>query len=353
MKWVRFRIVFIVAAALCAALTMLEGNPVRGASSSANGQASPPKEEEAMKPYTETIPGTEASFEMVPIPAGTFTMGSPAGEEGHSEDEGPQHRVTIHAFWMEKYETTWNEYDVFAFSHDRMSDQKPTPTNADDKLADAVTRPTPPYSDPTFDFGREGHPAISMSHHAAMEYTRWLSAKTGHEYRLPTEAEWEYACRAGSATAFYYGADPKQLGDYAWFLDNSDARPHEGGKKKPNAWGLYDMLGNVGEWVLDEYDKDFYQHFKSGELLVEPVMLPTKKKYPNIVRGGSWDDEAKRVRCAARQASSPDWNFQDPQRPQSIWWLTDGTFVGFRVVRPVEDEEKLKGVKSLVKKYDF
>ena len=87
--------------------------------------------------------------------------------------------------------------------------------------------------------------------------------------------------------------------------------------------------------------------------LVEPVMLPTKKKYPNVVRGGSWDDEAKRVRCAARQASNPDWNFQDPQRPQSIWWLTDGTFVGFRVVRPVADEEKLKGVKSLVKKYDF
>ncbi len=306
-----------------------------------------------MKPYTETIPGTDAKFEMVPIPGGTFTMGSPAGEAGRSEDEGPQHRVSIHQFWMEKYETTWNEYDVFAFSRDLMGDKKPVPTPTGDNLGDAVTRPTPPYSDPTFDFGREGHPAISMTHHAAMEYTRWLSAKTGREYRLPTEAEWEYACRAGSDTAFYYGGDPKQLGDYAWFLDNSDARPHEGGKKKANAWGLYDMLGNLGEWVLDEYDKDFYQSFKPGELLVEPVMIPTKKKYPNVVRGGSWDDDAKRVRCAARQVSNPDWNFQDPQRPQSIWWLTDGTFVGFRVVHPMTEEEKLKGVKSLVKKYDF
>ncbi len=351
MKRLRFGMVFIVGAGLCFASTFIERNAVRGAASSSAYGQSPPEEEEIMKPYTEAVPGSGAKFEMVPIPGGTFTMGSPAGEAGRSEDEGPQHRVAIHPFWMEKYETTWNEYDVFAFSRDLTSDKQPTP--ADDKLADAVTRPTPPYSDPTFDFGREGHPAISLTHHAAMEYTRWLSAKTGREYRLPTEAEWEYACRAGSDSAFYYGGDPKQLGDYAWFLDNSDARPHEGGKKKPNAWGLYDMLGNLGEWVLDEYDKDFYRSLKPGELLVEPVMLPTKKKYPNVVRGGSWDDDAKRVRCAARQASNPDWNFQDPQRPQSIWWLTDGTFVGFRVVRPLAEEEQLKGVKSLVKKYDF
>jgi formylglycine-generating enzyme required for sulfatase activity len=316
-------------------------------------EPAPPAAE--MKPYTETIPGTKVQFQMVPIAGGTFTMGSPSTEVGHSNDEGPQRQVRINPFWMEVYETTWDEYDIFAFSSD-----VPQPNasgilparSENDKLADALTQPTPPYSDETFGFGRDHHPAIDMTHHAAMEYTRWLSAKTGKHYRLPTEAEWEYACRAGSDGPYFFGSDAKQLGDYAWHMDNSDAKPHEGGKKKPNAWGLYDILGNVAEWVLDEYDKDFYKSSKAGELLVEPVLLPTAKKYPNVVRGGSWDDDPKRVRCAARQASNPDWSQEDPQRPQSIWWHTEATFVGFRVVRPFEEDEKLRGVKSLVKKYE-
>ncbi len=306
---------------------------------------------EEMQPYTETIPGTKVTFKMVPISGGTFTMGSPAGESGRSDDEGPQHQVTIQPFWMEVDETIWDEYDTFAFGHETWQGD-PMEEPATERLADAVTRPTSPYMDQTFGFGRQGHPAIDMTHHAAMEYTRWLSAKTGKTYRLPTEAEWEYACRAGSQTPFYFGADQKQLGDYAWYLDNSSARPHEIGKKKPNAWGLYDMLGNVAEWVLDEYDKDSYRSFKPGELLVEPVVLPTKKKYPNVARGGSWDDEGKRLRCASRVASKPDWSQQDPQSPPSIWWHTDATFVGFRLVRPRLEEEKLKNVKSLVQKYD-
>jgi len=306
-----------------------------------------------MKPYTETIPGTNVKFEMVPIAGGTFTMGSPPIEAGRSEDEGPQHQVRINPFWMEVYETTWDEYDVFAFSSDLPKPNAGSSTRSEnDKTADAVTRPTPPYSDETFGFGRDHHPAIDMTHHAAMEYTRWLSAKTGKEYRLPTEAEWEYACRAGSNSPYFFGSDGKQLGEYAWDLDNSSVKPHEIGKKKPNPWGLYDILGNVAEWVLDEYDPEFYKHAKAGELLVEPVLLPTAKKYPNVARGGSWDDDPRHVRCAARQASNPDWSQEDPQRPQSIWWHTDATFVGFRVVRALEDEDKLKGVKSLVKKYD-
>lgn len=308
-----------------------------------------------MKPYTETIPDTKVTFEMVPIPGGTFTMGSPATEAGRLDNEGPQHQVRINPFWMEVYETTWDEYDVFAFSSDipqPNASGSVGPRSESDKQADAVTRPTPPYSDETFGFGRDHHPAIDMTHHAAMEYTRWLSAKTGKDYRLPTEAEWEYACRAGSEGPYFFGGDAKQLGDYAWDMDNSEAKPHEIGKKKPNVWGLYDILGNVAEWVLDEYDKDFYKSPKAGELLVEPVLLPTAKKYPNVVRGGSWDDDPKRVRCAARQASNPDWSQEDPQRPQSIWWHTEATFVGFRVVRPLEEEEKLKGVNSLVKKWE-
>lgn len=277
-------------------------------------------------------------------------MGSPADEPGHTDDESPQHPVTIHPFWIEQTETTWDEYGLFALRN--IPKENPAKQESGSNQVDAITQPTPPYRDPTFGFGREGHPAINMTHHAAMEYTRWLSAKTGKDYRLPTEAEWEFACRAGSETPFYFGSDATQLGDYAWDLDNSDELPHAVAQKKPNAWGLYDMLGNVAEWVLDEYDKNFYRASRPDVPLLEPIMFPTQKKYPDVVRGGSWNDEADRVRCAARQASSPDWSGQDPQAPRSIWWHTDATFVGFRVVRPLQEEEKLKGLRSLVKKYE-
>jgi len=226
--------------AFCALLCAGWLLPHRLGTATASSTASLTTEE--LKPYTETIPGTGVKFEMIPIPGGTFTMGTPPGEFKRSEDEGPQHLVTVRPFWMEKTETTWDEYDVFAFSQDLLKKQQQSANIAKppeaEKDADAVTRPTPPYTDETFGFGREGHPAINITHHAAMEYTRWLSAKTGKTYRLPTEAEWEYACRAGSQTAYYFGDDPKKLGDYAWYLDNSNAMPHEIAKKKPNAWEL-------------------------------------------------------------------------------------------------------------------
>ena len=202
----------------------------------------------------------------------------------------------------------------------------------------------------TFGLGRKGQPAICITHHSAMEYCRWLSAKTGKIYRLPTEAEWEYACRAGTTTAYSFGDDPAKLGDYAWYVENAE-KPQPVGKKKPNPWGLYDMHGNVAEWCLDHYVADIYSTVRrrtsrrSG-----PVVLPTAKEYPYVARGGSWDDDADRLRSAARAASNPEWSVQDPQRPQSIWWHTDATFVGFRVVRPLEEQENLKGVQSLVVK---
>jgi len=305
-----------------------------------------------MKPYVETIPGSEVKFEMVPIPGGTFTMGSPSSEAKRSADEGPPHPVKVRPFWMEKTETRWEEYDVFAFTENVPKNDRTTDLDHD-KAADAVTRPTPPYEDPTFGFGRHGHPAINMTHHAAMEYTRWLSAKTGKTYRLPTEAEWEYACRAGSEGAYFFGDDPKRLADYAWDIDNSEAQPREVAKKKPNPWGLYDILGNVAEWVLDLYKKDYYKTLSPLVPAESPVMIPGAEKYPHVARGGSWDDEASRLRCAARMASNEDWSLQDPQEPKSIWWHTDATFVGFRVVRPLEEQENLKGLKSKVKKYDY
>jgi formylglycine-generating enzyme required for sulfatase activity len=309
-----------------------------------------------MKPYVETIPGSNVKFEMVPIPGGTFRMGSPTGEPGRSDDEGPQHAVTIRPFWMGKTEVTWDEYDVFAFSRDIYTKQEKgvnlSIQSESEKTADAITRPTPPYTDETFGFGRKGQPVINITHHAAMEYARWLSAKTGKTYRLPTEAEWEYACRAGMDTAYFFGNDPAQLQDYAWGQANSGERPHPVGQKKPNPWGLYDILGNVAEWVLDRYDKDYYRTFKPEMPALLPVLLPGKEKFPHVARGGSWDDKPARLRCAARRASSEEWIQEDPQRPQSIWWLTDALFVGFRIVRPLEEQENLKDFRSKVTKYD-
>ena len=306
------------------------------------------------KPYTEPIPGTDVKFDMLPIPAGKFVMGSPDKEPGRAADEGPQHEVSIPAFWMGKCEVTWDEYDLFAFSEDIKRKQEAkvdlSKQPETEKAADAVTRPTPPYSDPTFGLGHEKHPAICITHHAAMEYCRWISAKTGKVYRLPTEAEWEYACRAGSTTAYPFGDNPATLGEYAWYAKNSAETPHDVGQKKPNAWGLHDMIGNAAEWCLDEYDEKFYSTFKPGVIAEGPVKLAVDKKYPHVARGGSWADEAELLRSAVRKASEKNWSMRDPQVPQSIWWHTDATFVGFRLVRAVNEQDSLKGLKSKVTK---
>lgn len=297
------------------------------------------------KPYTQTIPGTSLKFDMVPIPGGTFLMGSPATEAGRGADEGPQHPVTVRPFWMGKTEVTWDEYDQYWKKQEDAVREKPTPA---DKLADAVTRPTPPYADETFGHGREGHPALCITHHAAMQYCQWLSAKTGKVYRLPTEAEWEYACRAGTKTAYSFGDDPSKLDDYAWYAKNSEELTHEVGKKKPNPWGLYDMYGNVAEWCLDQYKKDIYGTYSLDKAVLSPVLVPGPDRFPHVARGGSWADEPPRLRSAARRGSDKSWIKRDPQRPQSIWWLTDADFVGFRIVHPVSEQDILKGLKSKV-----
>ncbi len=286
------------------------------------------------------------SFEMVAIPGGTFLMGSPATEKGRKEDEGPQHPVTLQPFWMGKLEVTWDEYDLYWVKRPGT----PPPTTAQDKVVDAVSRPTPPYADETFGHGREGNPVLCITHHAAMEYCRWLSAKTGKLYRLPTEAEWEWACRAGTTTAYSFGDDPHQLGDHAWFEKNAEDVAHKVGKKKPNPWGLYDMHGNVAEWCLDHYQKDFYGTLPLDRPALLPVKLPSANRYSYLARGGSWLDPPELCRSAARQHSTKAWLQRDPQRPQSIWWMTDADFVGFRVVRAVAEQENLKGLRSKVTK---
>lgn len=293
-------------------------------------------DEAEMKPYQDKISDTEVVFDMVPIRGGKFKMGSPDSEKSRKADEGPVHEVEIAPFWMGKHEVTWDEYEVFMFSLDLQRRKlNGTPFSELDKLADAVTHPTKPYTDMTFGMGKEGYPAICMTQHAAKMYCEWLSAKTGRYYRLPTEAEWEYACRAGTTTAYSFGDDASKLSEYAWYYDNSDEAYHPVGKKKPNPWGLYDMHGNVTEWCIDQYEPEFYKQF-AGKTVANPVVFP-KVVEPCVVRGGSWDDDPEKLRSATRRGSHIDWKQQDPQIPQSIWYYTDALFAGFRVVRPLQE----------------
>ena len=284
--------------------------------------------------YEEEIPGSAVTFKMIPLSAGSFLMGSPEDEEDREDNEGPQLEVSVDAFWMGTHEVSWDEYQLFQFKLDiQAREGGEAETTPQDSWADAVSRPTPPYVPMDFEMGVEGYPAICMTQFGARQYTKWLSHKTGRFYRLPTEAEWEYACRAGTTTAYSFGDDVDLLDDYAWHFDNADDQYQKIGLKKPNPWGLYDMHGNVSEWVLDAFTPDGY-----GFLGDDPVHAPLNKPmklYPRTVRGGSWDDDPEMLRSAARRKSSKGWKVQDPQLPKSIWYHTDATFVGFRLVRPL------------------
>jgi formylglycine-generating enzyme required for sulfatase activity len=301
------------------------------------------------KSYAETIErdGVKASFEMIAIPGGTFLMGSPAAEKGRKEHEGPLHPVTIKPLWIGKCEVTWGEYDLF---WEKKANEKP-PVTVADKKADAITRPSKAnHHDIDWGYGRgKNQPVIAIHHHAAMEYCRWLSEKTGKLYRLPTEAEWEWACRAGSTSAYSFGDDAKTLGEYAWIESNANDMPHPVGMKKPNAWGLYDMHGNVAEWCIDQFDAKFYATLSPDKPTLLPVKLPDERRFHHLARGGSWIDPPERCRSAERQFSVPDWQKKDPQIPQSIWW-NNADWVGFRVVRAVEEYEVFKGLKSKITK---
>ncbi len=291
------------------------------------------KQQADFEPYTQTIPGSQIAFELVPIQSGEYMMGSTASDPNHKEDEGPQVNVKIEPFWMATQESTWDMFEIFVFQEQekRLASEAGGLESANIPSVDAVSRPTPPYLDMSFGMGKYGYPAICMTQYSAQMFCKWLSAKTGVFYRLPTEAEWEYACRAGTTTAYSFGDDAAQLDEYAWSYANTNGGYEKVGTKKPNPWGLYDMHGNVSEWTLDQYDPGFYASLKDG---VQEPYNPVTQLYPRTVRGGSWDDDPEVLRSASRIPSTPRWKQQDPQIPKSDWWHTDARFVGFRVIRP-------------------
>ncbi len=212
---------------------------------------------------------------LVWIAPGTFTMGSPSGEKGRYSEEGPQTKVTIsRGFLMSKYEVTQAQYKAVMGTN-------PSSFKGDNK------------------------PVEQVSWHDAVAYCAKLTEKekaagrlpVGYEYRLPTEAEWEYACRAGTTTAFSFGDDVSKLGEYAWYGGNSSSTTHPVGKKKPNGWGLYDMHGNVWEWC-----QDWYGNYPGGS--VTDPQGPATGSY-RVERGGYWRSFAGHCRSADRNGYGP------------------------------------------------
>jgi len=303
--------------------------------------------------YTETVrtqSGEKLSFEMVLIPAGSFLMGSPAGEAGRSENEGPQHQVRLDPFYLCTTETTLELF--LAYYQETVSAKKDFVETEQAKKAaeqasssdvDAITGPTPVYGDLTMGYSGK-HPGIGMTWHNAMTFCRWLSNKTGKQYRLPTEAEWEYACRAGAGSVFGFAPAPvfrqenagvpNELADFAWCKPNSDGETQEVAKKKPNAWGLYDMLGNVREWVYDFYSPTGYTEAGKKNPAVNPKGPETGQVH--VARGGDYRSSMEELRPAARAFEEKWWRSGDPQIPKSKWWLPEMDFIGFRVARSAE-----------------
>lgn len=310
-------------------------------------------------PYTHTIPGmTEdddpVSFDMVPIPAGEFLMGSPPDEKDRNDDEGPQFRVKMEPFWMGKYEVTLELFELFLREvNANPFYDKPIPK---DRIADAVSIPSPAFDQEfvprkmAINGMNNDSPATYMTQLSARQFTKWLSKRTGVFHRLPTEAEWEYACRSGTTSAYSFGEILVIESKYCWFFENSEFPNGEAGYRDAglllsNEWGLHDMHGNVAEWVIDQYDPDHYQKFVGKNVTWRDVIAWPDTEYPRVVRGGHFDSDPEDCRSAARTASDRRWKVSDPDLPQSAWWHTEAIWLGFRIVRPLNEpheEEKQK-----------
>lgn len=288
-----------------------------------------------MVPFTLTIPGTDVEFIMEPVPGGEITVGT------------DQRHYQVEPFWMGRYEVTWAEYKRYmelyeTFKQFQINRERQVNKQND---VDAITAPTPLY-DPsyTFEFGEDPQqPAITVTQYSAKQYTKWLSAITGLQFRIPAEAEWEHACRAGAKTSYYFGESADPLDEYAWFEDNTDWEgTKKVGQKKPNAWGLYDMHGNAAEWVLDGPDSE--EPADGGGILNASTdwIRPTKPDQRKVC-GGSWDQSAENCTATSRMLSDhEEWKAVDPNIPKSPWWFTDDPArgVGFRLIRPLRTVER-------------
>jgi formylglycine-generating enzyme required for sulfatase activity len=294
-----------------------------------------------MIPYTVTIPGTDVTFEMIPVPGGKFKMGSPDGEEDRRDDEGPQIEVVVDPMWVAKTEVTWAQYKEYMklYAIFKEFESSKTRVVTDQNKVDAITAPTELYdSSFTYEYGEEpDQPAVTMTQYAAQQYSKWLSLVTGQQYRLPTEAEWEYAARAGTTTAYSWGDDAEDIDKYAAYFDNSDEGPSAVAARAPNAFGLFDMHGNAAEWTVNQYSEDGYAAFAGKQPIkaIDVVKWPVEA-YPCVVRGGSWEMDPPDLRSAARIASDDDeWKSEDPNFPRSPWWFTSDPSrgVGMRLFR--------------------
>jgi formylglycine-generating enzyme required for sulfatase activity len=301
------------------------------------------------KNYTERIPKSSISFNMVAVPGGKFNMGSTVGEPFRKEDEGPVREVGLSPFFMAEIEVSWDEY--LAFYVQTAAEGRSTDTeglrNKVAKATDAISGATPPYGQPDQGWGLGKRPAISFSYHAAETYCKWLTSVTGKTYRLPTEAEWEYACRAGSTGPYFFPGDPKKfektglraklskndtavINTYVIYKGNSPSKTQTPDRVKPNAFGLRNMAGNVAEFCSDWYKPDAYLLYPSG--VINDPKGP-EEGTEHVVRGGSFLSTADVLRSAARDYTRTEsWLRTDPQMPKSIWWYSDCFNVGFRVV---------------------
>jgi formylglycine-generating enzyme required for sulfatase activity len=305
---------------------------------------SKPTKVESFKTFDEKIPGTPVSFKMVAIPGGQFNMGTPQNEPYRRTDEGPVREVEVDSFWIGEVEVTWNEY--LAFFSATGSQGRKEAVEVDEET-DGISGATPPWGAPDQGWGKGTRPAITMSFHGAETYCRWLTSVTGKKYRLPTEAEWEYAARANTNTPYFFegspkdyesdgiwnklfGADTTIINSYVIYDENSPNKTQEPDKVKPNAFGLKNMLGNVAEFCLDFYDPAVYSKYPQG--IVKNPRGPRNGE-EHVVRGGAYNNSAKDLRVGRRDYTrTTDWLVTDPQIPKSIWWYSDSKNVGFRVV---------------------
>ncbi len=302
-----------------------------------------------MIPYDHQIPGTDVTFRMVPVPGGVFQMGT--GESDNLNARQPI-SVSVKPFWIGRYEVSWAEYQCYMEMDGNFKQlQRSGIRKVENRAAiDAVTAPSALYEpDITYEAGEDpDQPAASMTQFAAKQYTKWLSLLTGNLYRLPYEAEWEYACRAGTTTKFYFGDDAGELENHAWFSDNADEERHASGELQPNPWGLFDMYGNVSEWVLDGYavgeaHEGASKSASAGTanenraISVAASFRQPTKVFPRVLKGGSFVSESDLCNSAARLGSDDaPWKEEDPNYPKSPWWYTseEGLGAGMRIVRP-------------------